>query len=114
MKRYLIVLFILLAPLAFAGTVQWTLPTSYTDNTAIDASDRATLLTDVYVGATTGGPWTFIGTSSPGGSSLTAATSRNRYFSAVSYWDNTDRSDYASPFFYPRGRPKAPVAVSVP
>lgn len=113
-KLFLFALFLLLAPLAFGGTVQWTLPTTYDDNTVIDASDRATLLTDVYVGTAASGPWSLIGTSAPGGTSLIATTPRQRYYTAVSYWDNTTRSEYAVPFFHQRGKPKAPAAVWVP
>jgi hypothetical protein len=106
--RRILILLLLLPTVGLAGTATWTLPTSYTDNSAIDPADVATLVTDLYMGPTATGPWTYIHTSAPGATSASFTTIRNRWYTGQVYWaDNTaNRSDYASPYHFLRGKPK--------
>jgi len=99
---------------ATAGSVSWTLPSLYVDNTVIDPADVATLVTEVQIGNSATGPWSALGTSAAGASSLTATTQRNRYYQARTGWP-TDNvwSDYSPPFYWGKAKPKVPAALSV-
>lgn len=118
MKRLLILLgmlLILIPNVVKAGIVSWTLPTQYAiDNTAIDPADVATLVTEVQVGTSATGPWSALGASTAGASSLTATTQRNRYYQARSGWPSDNVwSDYCSPFYWGKAKSKAPAALSI-
>jgi hypothetical protein len=97
-----------------AGTVEWTLPSLYTDNTAIDAADQATLVTEVQLGISATGPWSALGTSTAGASSLIATTPRNRYYQARCGWPSVNVwSVYCPPFYWSSPPTKAPGALSI-
>ena len=116
MKRILLAVLLFLLPMAaMAETVSWSLPTQYTiDNTAIDPADVATLVTEVQMGTSAMGPWSALGVSTAGASSLTATTQRNRYYQARSGWPSDNVwSDYCSPFYWGKAKPKVPGALSI-
>jgi len=53
MKRLALITIMLgLATAAWAETISWTLPTQYTDNTAISPADQAQIVTNLYVNGT--------------------------------------------------------------
>ena len=110
----LILICLLFVTPAFAGTVSWTLPAQYIDNTVIDPTDVATLVTEAQIGTSATGPWSALGTSAAGASSLTATTQRNRYYQVRAGWplDNV-WSDYSSPFYWGKAKPKVPAVLSV-
>ena len=105
---------ILLCGNAVAGTLSWTLPNQYIDNTVIDPADVATLVSEVQIAQSITGPWSALGTSAAGASSLTATTQRNRYYQVRAGWP-TDNvwSDYSSPFYWGKAKPKVPGVLSV-
>ena len=110
----LIVICLLFVTPAFAGTVAWTLPAQYIDNTVIDPADVATLVSEVQIAQSILGPWSALGTSAAGASSLTATTQRNRYYQARSGWPSDNMwSDYCPPFLWGKAKPKVPAVLSV-
>ena len=114
MRRLVVLIVLLCAPLAFAGTVSWTLPTQYVDNTVIAPADVAALVTEVQSSQALLGPWSSVGTSALGASLLTATTQRNRYYQARTGWPSDNVwSDYCSPFLWGKTKGKPPVALSV-
>ncbi|MBI5419383.1 MAG: hypothetical protein HZA60_04785, partial [Deltaproteobacteria bacterium] len=107
---------LLAAGIAGAATVDisWTNPTTYNDGSPIATVDQANIVTSVYVGGTISGPWTLVGTSVAGGTSLTGASvtmtrGTTYYFTAKSTL-NSMTSAYGTPtsYLYPNLAPAAP------
>jgi hypothetical protein len=72
-KRFLAILF--LAPLwvasaGYAGTMTWSLPTTYADGTPIPTAESRKIVVKVYTGPAKNGPWKWIATSLPGATSV--------------------------------------------
>jgi hypothetical protein len=73
-KRVLAILF--LAPLwvataAYAGTLSWVLPPTYTNGDPISTEESRRIIVAVYAGPSKNGPWKWIATSLPGATSVT-------------------------------------------
>lgn len=62
--------FLLFALPGHAGTLRWTLPSSYTDGSPIDPADVRKIVVRVYAGPSRTGPWKWIATSDPGSESI--------------------------------------------
>jgi len=79
MKRLLTVLLVAIAflaavPAAYAvvAEVRYSLPTTNTDNSAITTAEQATIVATAFIGDSAAGPWTTIGTSAPGATTITS------------------------------------------
>lgn len=75
-KKLLFLAIVLLAPLpaGAAGSgarISWTLPATYSDGTPIPPEDVRKIVVNVYSGPARGGPWRWVATSEPGGTSAT-------------------------------------------
>ena len=76
MKKTLFWVILLLAPLLIAAEgsnvkISWVLPTSYADGTPIAPADVPKTVVKVYSGPSQNGPWRWIATSLPGGTTAT-------------------------------------------
>ena len=104
MKKTLTWVILLLAPLQIAAkgadaNLSWTLPTSYADGTPIDPAAVNKIIVKVYSGASRNGPWSWVATSLPGGTSATVpapSAGRTVWYTVKSSLQGTD-SDYAVP-----------------
>jgi hypothetical protein len=64
---------LLLAGLAMAAEVRWSLPDKYVDNTAIAPADQAKITVEVFTGPSAQGPWGSAGIAAPGATSFLTA-----------------------------------------
>lgn len=95
---------VLLAPLlaGAAGsyaTLTWTLPTTYSDNAPVLPEDTRRIIVKVYSGPARSGPWRWIATSEPGGTSATVpgpAPLETRWYTARAELHGSE-SEYADP-----------------
>ena len=120
MKRIIVLLALFVAAPAIAETISWTNPTTYADNTAISAADRALIKNYLryrigtgtwgYLGETTGGKLSWTGTL-PAAVGVAAGYSVS---AALTGADGVERDSAPSPeVSYTRPFPvKVPVAPS--
>jgi len=102
---------------AGAETISWSLPTTYTDNTAISISDQALIVVRVYHG-TTALASTLLATGAAGVTSWTGAIpyakGQTAYFRArAELYGMT--SDYSATYSYtvPFSAPKEPTTINI-
>ncbi len=123
MKRLVLAAALLMVPalsLAATADFSWSLPTTYTDNSAISASDQALMTTTLYQATSATGPWTAVYTSAAGATSATGVTlatmSRgSTYYFSATVTLGTYTSDYADPVSYVYGRlaPSKPRNINI-
>lgn len=119
--KWIIFLLLLVPSVAFAATadIDWSNPTQYTDNTSIPTVDQARIVTTIYQGSSTSGPWNLVYTSPAGatsaiGVSLTISRGGTYYFTAKSSLDGNS-SDYADSISYYYGflTPNKPINIHI-
>lgn len=103
---------VILAQSAWAGSISWSLPTTYSDGTSIAASDIARITVTVLSAPDATGTGTVVGTSSPGATSLTATTVRGRYYYGHATLDGMDSAD-SSRVLFPFKAPSAPSGITI-